>query len=482
MRLLIRSVLVTSLLLIGTDVLGIRLQGFVRDGFTRLPLRGVVVTMERANAAPLQVVTRSDGHYRFDLHAGQRTKVHFSAIGRPTRHVVFDASAVPREWTDALEARMDMRLFPGMDGLDSAMLATPAGTCTWDRALENMVWDSDRSAPQVARWNALAEAHLATHPEARPSDPERWAAKVFDLLIDDDLPSRTWSWIGVLGVIWALYALFLRAYTMLGRRARRVALLGVLAASGWTVLDLATASGPLRFVALVAALFALACLGALVLELLFGQAATGYPNEEEIDSEVYTDLTDTDLVEERSLDQEPERSSRSRWAAWWPMVIFFAALFALIFEGGYGLENTLDVWSLAGAAAAVGLVAAAVVAGSRVSKVRWANLRSLILAGGLWWLVLPLVGITSASFLNRSFLQSGEQCQVWPVEELTYSRRNGIQVRVSWAGERERLEMPQEVKEQLTTLDSLRCCSRMGLLGHPFVVRVEPILTGTPPR
>jgi hypothetical protein len=91
------------------------------------------------------------------------------------------------------------------------------------------------------------------------------------------------------------------------------------------------------------------------------------------------------------------------------------------------------------------------------------------------------VGVAAASFLNRSFLEGQEQCQVWPVEEVTRSRRK-INVRVSWAGERERLELPRALKEQLTTLDSLRCCTRMGLLGHPFVVRVEPILTGDHPR
>ena len=42
--------------------------------------------------------------------------------------------------------------------------------------------------------------------------------------------------------------------------------------------------------------------------------------------------------------------------------------------------------------------------------------------------------------------------------------------------ERERLEMPTEVKEQLTTMDSLRCCTRTGLLGFEHVHRVEPVL------
>ena len=163
------------------------------------------------------------------------------------------------------------------------------------------------------------------------------------------------------------------------------------------------------------------------------------------------------------------------------MVGFFAAVFALMFEGRYGLENTLDVWSLAGKGAVVGLVAAAVVAWSRAPKVLRAYPRLMVWSGGVWWFALPMLGVASASLLNRWTMEPVEQCQVWPVEEVTHSRR-GINVRVSWAGERERLEMPRAIKEQVTTLDSLRCCTRMGLLGHPFVVRVEPVLTGDHPR
>jgi hypothetical protein len=164
------------------------------------------------------------------------------------------------------------------------------------------------------------------------------------------------------------------------------------------------------------------------------------------------------------------------------MFIFFAAVLALTFEGRSGLENTLEVWSLTGMGAAVGLVAAALVAWTRSPKVVRAFPRLVIWAGGIWWFVLPMVGVASASFLNRLFTEEAEQCQVWPVVEITHGRRDRINVRVSWAGERERLEMPRSIKEQLTTLDSLRCCTHMGLFGHPVVVRVEPVLTSDDPR
>ncbi len=464
MRAALRTGLLIVLLLFGVEAVAIRVEGFVREGFTRLPLRGAVVTLERPDAAPVRAVTRIDGHYRFEVRAGERAVIRFKAEGQVSRYVVFDASDVPREWTDALEARMDMRLYPPMEGLDSALVASPAGTCAWSEAEENMVWDMDHAAPLIERWQTAAELHLIDHPEQRPTDMQRWIATAFDLIVD-------WAFFVSFALIALLYLLLNRAVGRLGRNLRLFLLLAVLAGSIALVVDLASAAGPLRFLAFFGVMSGLLSGVLLLADLLVGRTALESSSgmEEELD------------VEDDPMEEDPGPSSGSRRAAWWPMVVFFAAVFALMFEGIHGLENTLDVWSLAGKGAVAGLVAAAVVAWYRSPKVLRAHPRLLVWSGGVWWFAMPLVGIASASFLNRSFAELVEQCQVWPVEEVTHSRR-GINVRVSWAGERERLEMPRAIKEQLTTLDSLRCCTRAGLLGHPFVVRVEPVLTRDHPR
>ncbi|MFN6115334.1 MAG: hypothetical protein ACK46C_05575, partial [Flavobacteriales bacterium] len=100
----------------------VRVQGIVRDASTRLPVRGALVTMERAGALVVKVVTRVDGFYRFEVRSGERAVIRFDHADRVPRHVVFDATDVPREWNDALEANMDMRLFRELAGADSLML------------------------------------------------------------------------------------------------------------------------------------------------------------------------------------------------------------------------------------------------------------------------------------------------------------------------------------------------------------------------
>lgn len=463
MRAVVRCALLTAFLLCGLQARAIRVEGFVRDGFTRLPVRGAVVTLERLNAAPVHAITRIDGHYRFELRAGERAVIRFTVHERIPRHVVFDATDVPREWTDVLQANVDMRLYPPLEGLDSALVAAPAGICTWSEAEENMKWDMDRSAPLVERWNALAEAHLVDHTEQRPTDLQHWMAKAFDLVSE-------WALFVSFALIGLVYLVLNWAVGRLGRGLRLFVLLAVLLGSIAVVVELATAAGPLRFLAFFGLMSALLAGVLLLADLLVGRTAFERSSgmEEEVDAE-------EDLIEE-----DPGPTSKPRGATWWPAIIFFASVFALMFEGRSGLENTLEVWSLTGMGAAAGLAAAAVVAWTRSPKVVRTSPRLMIWAGGIWWFVLPMVGVASASFLNRSFMEEVEQCQVWPVVEVQDHR--GIGVRVSINGERERLEMPQAIKEQLTTLDSLRCCTRMGLFGHPFVVRVEPILTGDHPR
>ena len=485
MRAAVRTTLSICSLLTGLEASAIRVEGFVRDGFTRLPVRGALVTLERVGAAPERAVTRMDGHYRFEVRAGERAVIRFAAGDRIPRFVVFDATDVPREWTDALDARLDMRVYPPMAGLDSALLAAPAGICAWSPAEETMVWDTDRSGPLAERWRAAAAAHLAEHPEHRPSDLHRWAADAFDQVMEDHFRLNKWMIAAVIGIIWLVHVALKRLLRRMRTGARLALLLAALVGSVALVVDLADAAGPLRFLAYLGSLGALVTGGLLALDLLFGGAfmrATMENEDPAVVDERMEDGFDRDAVDKEQVIADAERkvNAPAAWRKWLPMVIFFAAAFTLIFEGRSGLENTLEVWSLTGMGAAAGLAAAAVVAWTRSPKVVRTSPRLMIWAGGIWWFVLPMVGVASASFLNRSFMEEMEQCRVWPVVEVQHHR--SIQVRVSINGERERLEMPRSIKEQLTTLDSLRCCTRMGLFGHPFVVRVEPIPTGDHPR
>lgn len=465
MRTAKRAFLLASIFVLGGEAAAIRVEGFVRDGFTRLPMRGSVVVLERHDEAPIRFVTRIDGHYRFEVPAGHDAVIRFAEADRVSRYVVFDAIKVPKEWNDALHAELDMRLYPQMDGLDSALWNSPAGICTWSQAEENMVWDLDRSAPLIERWNAVADAHLVKHPEQAPSRIQMWAASSFDLI-------SKWALFAVVAMLGLVYLVINRALTRLGVVPRLYLLFAVLAGSLFLVVELGTAVGPLRFLALFGLLTAVLFGVLLAADLLVGRAALRFPGTE-------TSVLEND---EEAKDVLTDLPSRSRVSRWWPLIGFITAMFALISEGVQGLENTLEVWSLTGKGMVGGLVAASVVAWYRSPKVVRSYPRLLIWSGGIWWCTLPMLGVAAASFLNRSFMEEMEWCQVWPVEEITHSRRGGINVRVSWSGESERLEIPRNIKEQLTTLDSLRCCSRNGLLGHRFVVRIDPIIAPQEPR
>jgi hypothetical protein len=449
----------------------VRVQGIVRDASTRLPVRGALVTMERAGALVVKVVTRVDGYYRFEVRSGERAVIRFDHADRVPRHVVFDATDVPREWNDALEANMDMRLFRELAGADSLMLHAPAGICKWDPDQENMAWDLERSALLTERWNALLETHLQEHPDQRPTDLQRWWLVLFDFSVE-------WSLYLSFALIWLIYVLTQQVLQRSGRTARIVLLVGQLSLAVWLVFDLGTDVGPLRFVAFLGLLVGLMALGLLISEFLFGGGLSQEWNEA---VEEYTEVEEYDDADEQFITEDPVDEKSRRWRGWATMALFFLALFAFIFEGRNGLENTLEVLGLVGKSALVGLVLAAVVAWFRTPVVVRKFLRLMLWSGGVWWLVLPLLCMAGASFLNRTFLQGEVACATWPVAEVTHGRR-GTKVRVAWNGERERLEMPKAIKEQLTTLDSLHCCTRTGLLGHDVVFQVEAVIdTGDRP-
>lgn len=446
-------------------VLAVRVQGIVRDAITRLPVQGTVVRLERKDARTASYVTRVDGHYRFEVRAGERAVIRFEHPDRLMRHVVFDATDVPREWNDALEANMDMRLFPEMAGGDSLMLHAPAGICSWDPTEENMAWDMERSAPLTERWNALLEEYLVEHPEKRPTALQRWGLTLFDLCVE-------WALYLSFALIWIIYLVTQQVLRRSGRTVRIVLLVAQLSLAVWLMLELGSDAGPLRFMAFLGLMIGLMALGLLISEVLLGGGLS-----QEWDG-AYKDQVDTqeyaDADEGISMD-EPVDARRNRRGGWTPMALFFLALLLFVFEGRNGLENTLEVWGLVAEGAVLGLVSALVVAWLRTPEVARKYPRLMLWSGGVWWFVLPLLCVAGASFLNRSFLHGAESCTTWPVEEVTHSR-GSMSIRVAWDGERERLEMPRAIKEQLTTMDSLRCCTRTGLLGRDFVFHIEAVL------
>ncbi len=458
---LLRPVILSGMLLAqAVPVQAIRVQGHARDAFTRLPMTGVVVLLEGEGIRTEQRTTRIDGYYRFDVPAGRRYIIRFAKDGLVPRQVVFDVRDVPREWVDALEAALDMRLFPPLEGMDSSLVNASVGMAAWDPVAENMIWDTAISGPLIERWNTLLAQHAEAHPEVRPTKIQHWALRAFEL-------ARGYGVALAFLLLGLLYFVARKLLDRLGRTVRITVLFVALVGAGWLVVELAHDAGPLRYVAFVALVTGFAALFHLVMELWVG--GTDDTMHEEVVLEEEVDLVDEDEHEVNEV------RSQARWKDHLPLVVFFAALFTCMFEWRWGLENTLNVWSLVGMGTAVGLVAALVIAWSRTpAVVRWSP-RKLLVGGGLWWGALPLFGIATASFVNRSFPQTEERCHTWPVVDLNWSRRS-LNVYVSWDGERERLEMPTEVKEQLTTMDSLRCCTRTGLLGFEHVHRVEPVL------
>ncbi len=204
-------------------------------------------------------------------------------------------------------------------------------------------------------------------------------------------------------------------------------------------------------------------------------ASSGAPDDgylleqEEMDEEEPEEAGDGNTGTEEIA---PERK-RNKWGML-NMLAFFAAMFLFISEGRRGMENTLDAWYLAGVGAVVGLLAALVLAWWRTPHVLRSYRRIVLRNGGVFWVVLPLICMATLSFVNRTFPQREERCRTWAVVDI--SRGRNMNVSVSWDGEPERLEMPRSIKEQLTTLDSLRCCVRTGLLGYDHVYSIEPVI------
>ncbi|MBL8002541.1 MAG: carboxypeptidase regulatory-like domain-containing protein [Flavobacteriales bacterium] len=483
----LRHFLFAFLLVYASTCEAVEVAGFVRDGITGLPLRGAIVTLEGAGTASKQQVTRIDGFYSFDVRAGQRVVIRFAADGRNGRYVVFDAMAVPREWNDALVNELHIRLFPPMEGVDSAILAAPAASFAWNEEKEAVLWDTAGADALAERWKAIAEDHLARHPEDRPTTVERCTAEVFDRIAEERSHANKWLVAAAFALAWALYVLLDRLVRKLAMRARLAVLAAFLAGSIALIIDLASVAGPLRFLAFFGLLAALVSGGRLALGLLLGTDGRTDPDVGAELHDMEVAMHEEDMQEEEedvatdAVDHASRPDARARLHAWVPLGVALLAGSALVAEWSVGLENTLRVWRLVGGGVLLGLAIAALVARGRTPAMLRTRPQVLFWNGGVWWFALPLLCVAAASFVNRSLPQGEEHCDVWPVVEV-WDGRKGIQVRVEVDGERERLEMDRAIKEQLTTLDSLRCCHRRGALGLDFVERIEPVIAASVPR
>lgn len=480
--------LVVPLLFAASMAQAIRVEGIVREAATRMPIRGAVVRMERAGLSVEVCTTRIDGHYRFELKAGQRAELTYACTDRLTRHLVFDASAVPREWTDALAASVDVRLFPPMAGVDPLLQAAPIGIASWSDAEENMVWDVDRSDTLITRWNALLEEHLLAHPEQRPDDATLLIAKLIDLVLR--YPFLVAVLLGLL--VWVALRWFLRSTS---GKARAWGLGVILLLCAWGVFELRNAGGPLRYLALLGVLVGMSVVVNLVAAIVEWRRHAVFGPTEPMDASDPWDDEDEleDGEEDEEADEEEEvdvaadpHEAAPGWsvARWWERnryaVQLVVGMLLLAVEWRNGLENTLQVGPLVALGLGGGAVCAWAIATLR--QRRAVEPVGLFAAGGVLWITLPMVTLAALSCVNRLAAGDEADCATWPVVEVYERSKGGIRVHVAIHGEDERLNMDRAIKEQITTLDSLRCCVRRGALGFGFVEGIEPVITADHPR
>lgn len=463
----------------------IDVKGTVNDAVTGLPLRHVQVRLEREGLKEERYTTRIDGFYRFDVKAGQRAVIRFERGDLLPRHVVFDASKVPHDETDQLVAEVNMRLFPPMRGADSALIDAPAGTAQWSEAEDNMAWDVERSAVLTARWDEALADHLRSHPEVRPSALLRAGAWCVDQVLK--VPFLVF-----VAIAWALYWALTRILRRCMRRVRLAALLVLFIASAWCVRGLWREGGLLRFLALIGVFGCIWSAIRFMVELSFGrymmssgEVEEGDEDDDQLEGELIEHDTAGDLAPAPSFTEEVvERTWKQRFVKWlaenWIKLLLGASLIAFPLELKWGLGNTLHVWGLVRSGATVGLVIALGIARKWLARPFSEHL--LVWSFVLLMLGIPfsLLGIAGASCLNRNVLSASEACYIWPVVDVAAKPNKQVWVLIN--GEEERLELDATVKKPITSLDSLRCCVRRGLLGFDYVVHVEPVFTSVDPR
>ncbi len=126
------------------------------------------MTLELGEIPAEVCTTRIDGFYRFDIRAGQEARIRFEQSGRVTRQVVIDARAVPRKWNDEIQMNTDMRLFPTLEGLDSALLHAPAGMADLGRRSRRIWCGMSKGRPPW--WNAGTYCSNSTLLPVRTND------------------------------------------------------------------------------------------------------------------------------------------------------------------------------------------------------------------------------------------------------------------------------------------------------------------------
>ncbi|MBP8822496.1 MAG: hypothetical protein KBH07_02490 [Flavobacteriales bacterium] len=119
------------------------LSGQVTELFSGDPLRGALVRVLKAGKEELELTTRSDGRYKFELERGWKYEVWFSRNNMVSKHVVIDTREVP-PYPDVPFYEMDlqMTLFAWIADVDLSPFQEAIGEANYKTSVRNMSWDT----------------------------------------------------------------------------------------------------------------------------------------------------------------------------------------------------------------------------------------------------------------------------------------------------------------------------------------------------
>ncbi len=119
------------------------LSGQVTELFSGDPVKGALVRVLKAGKEEMEVTTRSDGRYKFELERGWKYEVWFSRKSMVTKHVVVDTREVP-PYPDVPFYEMDlqMTLFAWIADVDLSTFQEPIGLAGYKGSVRNMSWDT----------------------------------------------------------------------------------------------------------------------------------------------------------------------------------------------------------------------------------------------------------------------------------------------------------------------------------------------------
>ncbi|MEO5586031.1 MAG: hypothetical protein ABIQ75_11285, partial [Flavobacteriales bacterium] len=378
-----------------------------------------------------------------------------------------DTQGIPRDQIDLIGMELNMHLFPPVDGMDSTLVNAAVGEARWDSITNELAWDMDVSAPLTARWDALLADHLDKHPELRPTPTQRAERWLFEQ------GTRYARGFGLL-VIFALYKL-LSWLLRRRRQATRSWVVGFALICTVALAVLWSAGGPLLSIRIYSILLALLLAVWLIWEFIYPVAdpdlvPPAIEGGEEfdglgaMDEDIATDEEIGDLAEPPYV---VSSKRRDRIYAF----LFFGGVLALMSELD-DMYNTLDAGKglmimAIGSLFSVSLYMYMTTPRSMPSYFRYRLGRSIS-----WAFIVFTFGSALASGINRTFSLGREKCDVWPVVDVM---EGGAFVHMEDGTKR--LDVPNKMSRSLTSLDSLRCCHRTGLLGYEHIFSIEPIIT-----